>query len=236
MPTTLALEVRPHSCTHGLLSSAAVGAGPREVIAANCDSTRMSVIDINGMLTLYDIEARPPSSAVAAGRPTRHFVRVCVCVCVSRRLPWAVVERQLRRESLSRYIGGRSGGGRNEARPNLFPIWTLRARTRMSLPRAPPRGAPVLPAADGGALRPRLLRLLACALHARARLRASRERWFEVVRSHTGAHGAGRAARGGWDGRGAYKRPSAAKARPKTLRSTRRECGAIGPLDGVSSK
>jgi WD repeat-containing protein 35 len=30
-----------------------------QVIAANCDSTRMSVIDINGMLTLYDIEVKP---------------------------------------------------------------------------------------------------------------------------------------------------------------------------------
>jgi len=29
-----------------------------QVIAANCDSTRMSVIDINGMLTLYDIEVK----------------------------------------------------------------------------------------------------------------------------------------------------------------------------------
>jgi len=29
-----------------------------QVIAANCDSTRMSVIDINGMLTLYDVEVR----------------------------------------------------------------------------------------------------------------------------------------------------------------------------------
>merc|ERR1719191_1758409 len=30
-----------------------------QVIAANCDSTRMSVIDINGMLTLYDVEVKP---------------------------------------------------------------------------------------------------------------------------------------------------------------------------------
>lgn len=29
-----------------------------QVLAANCDSTRMSVIDINGILTLYDIEVR----------------------------------------------------------------------------------------------------------------------------------------------------------------------------------
>jgi len=32
-----------------------------QVIAANCDSTRMSVIDINGMLTLYDVEVKPTS-------------------------------------------------------------------------------------------------------------------------------------------------------------------------------
>uniref|UniRef100_A0A7S2LS93 Anaphase-promoting complex subunit 4 WD40 domain-containing protein n=1 Tax=Zooxanthella nutricula TaxID=1333877 RepID=A0A7S2LS93_9DINO len=32
-----------------------------QVIAGNCDSTRMSVIDINGMLTLYDIEVKPSS-------------------------------------------------------------------------------------------------------------------------------------------------------------------------------
>jgi WD repeat-containing protein 35 len=32
-----------------------------QVIAANCDSTRMSVIDINGMLTLYDVEVKPSS-------------------------------------------------------------------------------------------------------------------------------------------------------------------------------
>jgi len=30
-----------------------------QVISANCDSTRMSVIDINGMMTLYDIEVKP---------------------------------------------------------------------------------------------------------------------------------------------------------------------------------
>eukprot|EP00929_Paragymnodinium_shiwhaense_P008039 TRINITY_DN111964_c0_g1_i1.p1 TRINITY_DN111964_c0_g1~~TRINITY_DN111964_c0_g1_i1.p1 ORF type:complete len:1227 (-),score=335.65 TRINITY_DN111964_c0_g1_i1:276-3956(-) len=30
-----------------------------QVIAANCESTRMSVIDINGLLTLYDIELKP---------------------------------------------------------------------------------------------------------------------------------------------------------------------------------
>ena len=29
-----------------------------QVIAANCDSTRMSVIDINGVLALYDIEVK----------------------------------------------------------------------------------------------------------------------------------------------------------------------------------
>jgi WD repeat-containing protein 35 len=34
-----------------------------QVIGCNCDSTRMSVIDINGMLTLYDVEVKPSSSA-----------------------------------------------------------------------------------------------------------------------------------------------------------------------------
>mmetsp|Transcript_32306 Transcript_32306/g.92700 ORF Transcript_32306/g.92700 Transcript_32306/m.92700 type:complete len:1232 (-) Transcript_32306:146-3841(-) len=33
-----------------------------QVIAANCDSTRMSVIDINGLLTLYDIEVKMTST------------------------------------------------------------------------------------------------------------------------------------------------------------------------------
>merc|ERR1719265_3088687 len=32
-----------------------------QVIAVNCDSTRMSVIDINGMLTLYDVEVKASS-------------------------------------------------------------------------------------------------------------------------------------------------------------------------------
>lgn len=36
-----------------------------QVIAANCDSTRMSVIDINGMLTLYDVEIKPLAAGSA---------------------------------------------------------------------------------------------------------------------------------------------------------------------------
>lgn len=36
-----------------------------QVLAANCDSTRMSVIDINGLLTLYDIEVKLPDNKSA---------------------------------------------------------------------------------------------------------------------------------------------------------------------------
>jgi len=38
-----------------------------QVIAANCDSTRMSVIDINGLLTLYDVEVKPSSPSNRMG-------------------------------------------------------------------------------------------------------------------------------------------------------------------------
>eukprot|EP00927_Polykrikos_kofoidii_P070639 TRINITY_DN67050_c0_g1_i1.p1 TRINITY_DN67050_c0_g1~~TRINITY_DN67050_c0_g1_i1.p1 ORF type:complete len:1238 (+),score=226.96 TRINITY_DN67050_c0_g1_i1:119-3832(+) len=45
----------------GIESCFAIRCRP-QVIAANCDSTRMSVIDINGLLTLYDIEVKPSMS------------------------------------------------------------------------------------------------------------------------------------------------------------------------------
>mmetsp|Transcript_20542 Transcript_20542/g.58181 ORF Transcript_20542/g.58181 Transcript_20542/m.58181 type:complete len:1228 (-) Transcript_20542:92-3775(-) len=55
--------VQRYSLPHlGLEARFAIRCRP-QVIAANCDSTRMSVIDINGMLTLYDIEVKP------TGRP-----------------------------------------------------------------------------------------------------------------------------------------------------------------------
>eukprot|EP00747_Dinoflagellata_sp_TGD_P185914 gnl/TRDRNA2_/TRDRNA2_42708_c0_seq1.p1 gnl/TRDRNA2_/TRDRNA2_42708_c0~~gnl/TRDRNA2_/TRDRNA2_42708_c0_seq1.p1 ORF type:complete len:1239 (+),score=279.59 gnl/TRDRNA2_/TRDRNA2_42708_c0_seq1:153-3869(+) len=57
--------VQRYSLPHlGLEARFAIRCRP-QVLAANCESTRMSVIDINGMLTLYDV-ALPPG---AAGRP-----------------------------------------------------------------------------------------------------------------------------------------------------------------------
>eukprot|EP00928_Gymnodinium_smaydae_P071095 TRINITY_DN54772_c0_g1_i1.p1 TRINITY_DN54772_c0_g1~~TRINITY_DN54772_c0_g1_i1.p1 ORF type:complete len:1239 (-),score=345.63 TRINITY_DN54772_c0_g1_i1:123-3839(-) len=38
-----------------------------QVIAANCDSSRMSVIDINGLLTLYDIDIKPAGTSGEKG-------------------------------------------------------------------------------------------------------------------------------------------------------------------------
>jgi len=40
-----------------------------QVIACNCDSTRMSVIDINGMLTVYDVELKPAGTGGEEKQP-----------------------------------------------------------------------------------------------------------------------------------------------------------------------
>ncbi|CAE8633546.1 unnamed protein product [Polarella glacialis] len=39
-----------------------------QVIAANCDSTRMSVIDINGLLTLYDVEVKGSGGVIGENK------------------------------------------------------------------------------------------------------------------------------------------------------------------------
>mmetsp|Transcript_12201 Transcript_12201/g.31343 ORF Transcript_12201/g.31343 Transcript_12201/m.31343 type:complete len:1210 (-) Transcript_12201:196-3825(-) len=53
--------VQRYSLPHvGMEASFIIRCRP-QVIAANCDSTRMSVIDINGLLTVYEIEVAPPS-------------------------------------------------------------------------------------------------------------------------------------------------------------------------------
>lgn len=71
----------PDTCTHAVEGQHLLRCRPNH-LSVNCNMTRMSIIDINGVLSFYDLEAKGSGKAGTQGEHLAFERKVCSCLCV----------------------------------------------------------------------------------------------------------------------------------------------------------